>query len=136
MDLSGINWLAVLASGFASWIIGAIWYSPPLFGETWKKELGFTTEYLQSGNMLKIFGSSLVMMLIMAFGMAMFFQGGEEVNWQSGMMYGAMTGIFFVGTSIAINYLYQRRSFKLWLIDGLYQIIMLTVMGLIIGAWH
>jgi len=34
-----------------------------------------------------------------------------------------------------VNYLYQRRSFKLWAIDAGYQIVFLSVMGLILGAW-
>ena len=136
MDISALNWWAVIVAGVAAWVIGAVWYAGPLFGKAWQKELGFTTEYLQEANMAKVFGSSLVLMILMAFGMAMFFGPETEMTWQEGATYGAMTGIFFVATSIGINYLYQRRSFKLWMIDALYQIIFLTVQGTIIGAWR
>lgn len=136
MDISAINWLAVLVGGVGAWLIGALWYSNPIFGKAWQKELGFTDEYIKQANMAVIFGGSLVMMILMSFGMAMFFQGSEELSAQTGAMYGAMTGIFFVATSAAINYLYQRRSFKLWLIDATYQVIFLTGIGALHGTWH
>jgi hypothetical protein len=44
--------------------------------------------------------------------------------------------VLFVGMSIGIYYLYQRRSFKLWLIDAGYQILFLGLQGAILGVWH
>jgi len=34
-----------------------------------------------------------------------------------------------------INYLYQRRSVILWLIDGFYIVFGLGIAGIILGAW-
>ena len=137
MDLSNINYLAVLVAAIGSFALGALWYSPILFGKAWQKQLGYTDEYLQSGSMGKIFGTSFLLMLIMAWGMGMLLQGhGEnQIDWLSGLIHGLVVGIAFAGTSIGINYLYQRKSFKLWAIDAFYQIIFLTIMGMILGAW-
>jgi anti-sigma-K factor RskA len=41
-----------------------------------------------------------------------------------------------VATSAGINYLYQQKSLKLWLIDAGYQVIFLGIFGAIMGAWH
>jgi hypothetical protein len=41
MDFTNINILSVLVAGVASWLIGALWYSPLLFSKRWQKELGF-----------------------------------------------------------------------------------------------
>lgn len=138
MDLASINFLAVAVAAIASFALGALWYSPVLFGKAWQKELGFTDEYLQSGNMAKIFGSSFVMMLIMSFGLAYLLPNLADgaLSAMSGLHYGLIIGLFFVGTSIAINLLYQRKSLKLWAIDAFYQIIFLGIMGLILGAWQ
>lgn len=133
--LSDINFLAVIVAGVAAFALGAAWYSKALFGKGWQKDLGFTDEYLQQGNMAVTFGLSLVAMIIMAFGMA-WIMGGTATDGVSGLMGGLMIGVFFVGTSIAINYLYQRRSLRLWAIDALYQILFLGLMGFIIGAWQ
>ena len=138
MDFSNINYLAVGVAAVAAFGLGALWYSPLLFGKRWQSNLGFTDEYLQQGNMGKTFGLSFVMMCIMALGMAILLTGHGEnsIDWVSGAYHGLTVGIMFVGTSIAINYLYQRRPLSLWAIDAVYQIAFLTLMGIIIGAWQ
>jgi hypothetical protein len=138
MDLSNINYLAVIVAALVSFGLGSLWYSA-LFGKSWQKELGFTEEYLKEGNMGKIFGSSFILMVIMAFGMAIMVQGhagDQEINWLQGMYHGLYVGFFFVGTTMGINLLYQRRSLKLWAIDAFYQVLCLSIMGAILGAWH
>ncbi len=138
MDFSSINYFAVLVAAVASFLLGFVWYSL-LFGKAWQAELGFSDEYIKEGNMGKIFGSSFVLMIIMALGMAMLVQGhGEarEIGWLQGLYHGLYVGLFFVGTSMGINMLYQRQSFKLWTIDAAYQIAFLAMMGAILGAWQ
>lgn len=138
MDLSSINFLAVIGAALASFILGAIWYSTPIFGKIWQKELGFTDEYLKQGNMGVIFGISFIMMLLMALGLAIIFSfiGSENLCWLKGLLWGLLFGALFAGTSSAINYLYQRRSFKLWAIDAFYQILMAGIMGIVLASWN
>ncbi|ANQ48012.1 DUF1761 domain-containing protein [Flammeovirga sp. MY04] len=136
MNFENINFLAVFVAAIAAFILGAIWYSA-IFGKAWQKELGFTDEYLQKANMPLVFGSSFVLMLITSFGLAMFnAHSGQSLDATLGAFHGLMVGLMFVGTSMGINYLYQRRSIKLWLIDAGYQILFLTIEGAIIGAWQ
>lgn len=137
MDFSNINFLAVAVAAVVAFALGSLWYSPALFGKAWQKEVGLSEEDIKGANMGKIFGSSFLLMLVMALGMGFLVQGhGDyEINWLSGMMHGVYVGIFFVGTSMAINMLYQQKTFKLWLIDAMYQIVFLAIMGAIIGAW-
>ncbi|HNR08159.1 MAG TPA: DUF1761 domain-containing protein [Saprospiraceae bacterium] len=136
MESNGMNWLAVLVAGIAAWALGALWYSPVLFGKAWQKESGLTEENLKNANMPLIFGTSAVMMIIMSAGLAMFFQGDAAMNAMKGLQMGLVTGLVFVATSTAINYLYQRKSFKLWLIDAAYQVLLLALAGAIVGAWR
>ncbi|MCX6267899.1 MAG: DUF1761 domain-containing protein [Bacteroidetes bacterium] len=138
MEISNVNFIALAIAAIASFGLGAAWYSPFLFGKSWQKELGFTDEYLKKGNMLAIFGSSLLLIFLMDFGLAIILQGhaGREVNALSGSLYGLLIGVFFVATSIAINVLYQRKSFKLWAIDAGYQVLYLAMTGAILGNWR
>ncbi|MCR9063853.1 MAG: DUF1761 domain-containing protein [Cytophagales bacterium] len=137
MDFSNINFLAVLVGGVLAFAFGALWYSPVLFSKAWQKEVGLTEADLAGANMAQIFGTSLVLMLVMSFGMAIMLRGHDdgEITWQTGLMHGLYVGLMFIATSIGINILYQRRSFKLFFIDAGYQIIMVMIMGAIIGAW-
>ncbi len=137
MDFSNINFLAVLVGGVLAFAFGALWYSPVLFSKAWQKEVGLTEADLAGANMAQIFGTSLVLMLVMSLGMAIMLRGHDdgEITWQTGLMHGLYVGLMFIATSIGINILYQRRSFKLFFIDAGYQIIMVMIMGAIIGAW-
>jgi hypothetical protein len=37
---------------------------------------------------------------------------------------------------MGINYLYQRRTIVLWLIDGVYITLGLSIAGMILGGWR
>jgi hypothetical protein len=52
------------------------------------------------------------------------------------MMAGALAGIGWVATAIGVNYLFERKSFRLFLINAGYMAVSLTIMGAILGAWH
>lgn len=134
MDFPEINYWAVLISALATFVIGSVWYSPLLFAKAWMKELGFTKEGMSNGNMAKIFGISFLLMLIIAFNLAAFI--GPESDMQFGFTAGALAGIGWVATAMGVNYLYERKSFRFWLINAGYMAVSFTIMGGIIGAWH
>ena len=138
MEFGQINLLATAVAAIASFALGAIWYSPLLFSKTWQHEVKLSEEDLKNSNMFKIFGTTLVLCFVMAIGLAFLIQGHitTEFNWHTGLHIGALVGAFFVVTSMGINYLYQRKSFKLWAIDAGYQFLFLCMMGAILGAWH
>jgi len=50
LDFGGLNWLAILAAGFASFALGGIWYGP-LLGQAWMKAVGKTADQLQPSPM-------------------------------------------------------------------------------------
>jgi len=138
MELSNINFLAVAVAAIASFALGAIWYSPLLFSKAWQNSLDLTEEHMKTGNMAVIFGSSFILMLLMNLGLAVILQGhaGADMTALSGALYGFLIGVFFIGTSIGINLLYQRKSITLWAIDTGYQVLFLTIAGAILGAWR
>ena len=67
-----INFLAVIAASFTTLLVGFVYYHPKVFGTIWMKETGLTEEELKKGNMLKIFGLTLIFSFLIAFMMQMF----------------------------------------------------------------
>lgn len=59
------NFLFFFLAALVPMIVGFVWYGP-LFGNAWMKEMGFTKESLQGGNMALIFGLSYVFSLFIA----------------------------------------------------------------------
>jgi hypothetical protein len=133
-----INVWAVLVSTVAFWALGALWYSPVLFSKRWQKEVGFKEEDINRTNMVMVFGLSFLIMLFMVWALNFVINShkAENVSLAMGLFYGTFIGLFFSMLTMGINYLYQRRSFVLWLIDGFYIIIGLGIAGMILGAWR
>lgn len=134
MDSSHVNWLAVLSAGISAFILGGIWYSPALFGKAWMKENNFTVEFVQKGNKAKIFGWSIVLALIMSVNLAMFLNDAKT-NFTWGLTAGFLAGLW-VFCGIAITGLFEQKSARYIFINGGYQLVALTLMGGIIGAWR
>jgi hypothetical protein len=61
---------------------------------------------------------------------------GVDAGFGFGLFAGAAAGIGWVAMGIGVIYLYEGKSFRLWLINAGYQALMLTIMGGIIGAWQ
>lgn len=133
MDLSKLNWLAVLAAAASMFMLGGAWYSPALFGKAWQRECGLTDAQLQSRSMGAVFGTSFLLALIMAFNLAAFLQGPPDIAW--GIAAGALAGIGWVAMAMGVTYLFEARSLRLFLIDAGYHAFAFMLMGAILGAW-
>jgi hypothetical protein len=126
--------LSIILGGVGAWLLGALWYSPVMFSKIWQKEIGLSDESIKNANMAVIFGLSLLCMIGMSFGLSFVIVAHPDITWTHGFFHGSMTGLWFCAMSIGINYLYGRKSIKLFLIDAVYQILMLGVSGAIMAA--
>jgi hypothetical protein len=61
---------------------------------------------------------------------------GSTGSLQDGLFAGFMAGFTYVATAFGIAYLFEFRSLKLWAINAGYQVVVFSVMGAILGAWH
>ncbi|MEZ5514421.1 MAG: DUF1761 domain-containing protein [Steroidobacteraceae bacterium] len=132
--MEGINWWAAVAAGVASWVVGALWYSALLFGKAWQREVGLDDAQVAAGNMTVILGGSLILSVVAAMVFAMFLGAKPAFGFATGAGFAA--GVFWVAASFGINYLFARRSLKLWFIDGGYHATQFTVIGAVLGLWH
>jgi len=127
-----INWLAVIAAALSSFPLGFLWYGP-LFGKAWQQEVGISDEKAKSGNPAIIFGGAFVLALIQASTFAMFL--GDTPN-PAAALYGLCAGLAWVGAAFGVQYLFERKSVTLFLINAGYNTVAFTLIGAIIGAWR
>lgn len=127
-----VSWLAIVAATIATFVVGGVWYSPLLFAKAWQREAGVSDEQLQGRNMALVFGGAFALMFVAATVFA-FFLGPNH-----GIAFGAATGLAaglgWVASALGVVYLFERRSLKLWLINGGYDVVAFTVIGTVIGA--
>ena len=144
MNMSTINWLAILVAGISAFVVGGVWYSPTLFGNAWMKDNNLTIETIKKGNKAKIFGWAFILTLIAAANLGMFLADSPaectgNCAHKTDMAWGAMAGFLagiWVFCFVAIHGLFEHRSWRLILINGGYAIAALTLMGAIIGLWR
>ena len=162
MDFQQIA-ISSLVAAFSTFLTGFIWYHPKVFGTIWMREEGLTEEQINSGNPLKIYGSTLLLAFLLgfcvlstlvihqfgAFGMIdgniatakptyaafMADYGMAFRSFKHGALHGFISGLLFVLPIIAINGLFEHKSWKYIIIHGGYWIVTLTIMGAIICGW-
>jgi hypothetical protein len=157
-----INFLALFVAALSTLIIGFVWCDPKVFGTIWMKESGLTEENLKGGNMLLLFGTSLLYAFFISFSLQMLtihqfgalgMVGGDpsiaKISYEAfmadyglafrtfkhGTLHGFMAGVFLALPIIGTNALYERRSFKYTLVTGGFWILCFTIMGGIICGW-
>jgi len=134
MNMSLINWPAVIIAALSAFAVGGLWYSKPLFGSAWMTDSGLTMEQVQKGNKGKIFGFTAVFSLLMAVNLAMFLADAKtNVSW--GTTAGFLAGIWTF-SAIAIHSLFEQKNWRLIFINGGYSVVSLTLMGAILGWWR
>lgn len=129
-----LNWLSIIVAAVSAFALGALWYSPLLFATRWMKETGITEESVKNSNMLMIFGLSFLLSFIASFFLALFI--GADAGGFFGAFAGFMAGLGWVFTFMGITYLFERRTLAHFLINSLYSVASLTLMGFIIGVWQ
>ncbi|MDQ3141814.1 MAG: DUF1761 domain-containing protein [Bacteroidota bacterium] len=129
-----MNWLAIIVATIASFGMGSLWYGP-LFGKSWMKELNFTETDIKNTNMGKVFGTTFALTFVYCCILALTMMISERSGMADGFKHGVLISLGFVVTTFGINYLYSKKTFKLFLIDVGYYIVISCLMGAIIGAW-
>ncbi|MCB1559673.1 MAG: DUF1761 domain-containing protein [Xanthomonadales bacterium] len=127
------NIWAVLIAAVSGFVLGGLWYSPALFGKVWQRESGVTDEQMKNANMGLIFGLTFVLCLVASFVFAMFL--GPRPPLALGLGAGFSAGLCWVSASFGINYLFERKSLKLFLVNAGYHTLQFTLIGLILALW-
>jgi hypothetical protein len=133
LDLFDLQPWAILAAAVAGMLIGAVWYSPLLFGNAWMNALGKTTDEL--GPQGAAIAGSIVSCLLSALGLAVFtgWFGIETAG--GGAMLGGFAGLTLVATAMLSDSLYSGSGWRLYFIQTGYRVTGLVVMGALLGGW-
>jgi hypothetical protein len=129
-----INIWAVLAAGLSSMILGALWYSPVLFGKAWSAASGVTEAQAKSANLGRIMGTAFVLAVLGAAVFAAFLGPAPAPLFATAA--GLSAGLCWVAGSFGINYSFEQRPLRLFLINGGYHTLQYTLIGLVLGLWH
>lgn len=133
-----LNYWAVLAAAAASYVLGALWYSPLLFGKTWMHLMGFSHEHMEHQKKDAVRGYILgfVTAFVMAFILAHVVFFTKAMDWKSGLETGFWMWLGFVATVQLGGFLWEGKKFSLYLLNTSYNLVSLLLMGVILAMWQ
>ena len=136
--ITHLNYVHVLVVTIAGFLLGWLWHGP-LFGKAWMAEMKITEEMAQAitgkdmaGKMIRGF----VLTLLSTFGLAALIAAHGSPNWKHGAAFGAFIGVFGPALRLMNGAGWEGKSLKLQLINAGHEIVLYTVQGAILGAWH
>ena len=130
--------LPVLLSAIAVFVLGALWYSPFLFGRAWVRAHGYTEEKISQmrASAGRAYAVSFVCYVVMAVAMSILIGRMDVRMTVGGVKLGAVLGIGFAATLSLTANMFSEKRLSAWLIDAGYQIAYLILMGVILVAWR
>ena len=136
-SLATLNWVAVAVATVALYLLGGLWYSPALFGPSWRAGIGFDSlDGWRPGKVLYLaplagcFLVTLATALLVTFADAHSATDGVALGLIVGLGYGAaIAGVDATAPS-------HPRPGTVALIVGTYWTVGLTMVAVILSAWR
>jgi hypothetical protein len=136
MQPMALNYWAVLVAGIAFWILGAIWYARPAFGNSWMRLIGKTEEQIKAEYSPMKLVWALLASLVQAYGIARMMSYTMAGSWGDGLLVGVLLGTCLILPAMGISDIMEGRPAKLTWINVLYVIVGYVIIGLILGFWR
>jgi hypothetical protein len=130
--MTEMNIYSVLAATFASFIFGALWYSPMLFMKRWSAASGIdpTQKVERPG---EVYGSTFLFTLISATAFELIM--GPQPDLITPIIIALLIGVGITSTSLGINYQFAQRTYTHWLIDSGFHVGRFLIIAIILALW-
>jgi Protein of unknown function (DUF1761) len=135
-----INWLAVIASVAAAFLVGLVWFSPPVFGGYWARQVSrytaipertITRDASRTSALARWLGSIVVTAVVMA--TAVEAVGADSAA--EGVALGVVLVLGFGATFASWPSIFARMPWEWWLVNTSAFLLMQVAMGVILTAW-
>ena len=130
--ITNISWAADFSATIVAMIIGYIWYHPVLLGGVWKRIANIDTSLFSSTKSLHLFLATFPITFIIAANIAAFCKHMTYTDPTRAFLIGYDLGLV-ICLFLAIIYLYEQRSLKLYIMHAGYTITAMSAMGFVIG---
>ena len=129
------NIWAVLVCFVAFMAIGALWYSPVLFGNYWLKFIGKKKEEIEKENGNRSMMSGMIPALVSTIMLAITLGMVNAATLIDALMIGSIASIGFIGMSAWNLVLFEGKSFMLAVVNVGYSFASMNVAAIILTFW-
>lgn len=132
--LASLNWLSIIIATVVYFVLGALWYSPVLFGKIWMRLRNLTEEDIGNPNPI-IYLYSFILQFIGVVSLALFITALGVNTAGNGALIGFGAGAGFVFTLAGATGIFTDVPMKLHFLDNGYHVVGLVLAGLVLGWW-
>jgi Na+/H+ antiporter NhaA len=135
--LNEVNWLAIVVGAVAWWILGAIWYAPPLFGNAWMRAAGIEISQEQRPS-VATYLVPLLAYFVATIAAAILARATGSTTFGDGIVLGLVLGVGFGLTLYWVESTFgQRPRPATWFaITATYQFLGILIATVIVTVWR
>jgi hypothetical protein len=137
---ANVNILAVIVAAVATFILGAVWYSPILFARQWTQAHGYTpdkVEEIRKRGVTRAYAVSVLCYFVTAYVFALLLGSyPQPTSLAQGLWLGFLTWLGFAATIGLVANMFSEKPIAVWVIDAGYQLAYLLLMGVILSVWR
>lgn len=135
--LGQLDWLAVIVGAAIYFAIGAVWFTPMLFGRPWQRSIGWDPSREQETSPA-VYAVPALFSLVAATATAMLAAATGSDDWTDGVMLGLVVGIGYALTIVASDAVFDPHKPQRWLwfaITGGYHVLGLVIVAVLVSVW-
>lgn len=132
--ISSLNWLSIIVATVVYFILGALWYSPVLFGNIWMELRNLDKDTMEQPNPI-IYLYSFILQFIGVISLAIFISALGVDSAGNGALIGFGAGAGFVFSLAGTTGIFTDIPMKLHFLDNGYHVAGLIIAGFILGVW-
>lgn len=138
MFATEINYLAMIVAGVVSYAIGALWYSPVMFGKEWSKLIGLSEKNAKAAKdrMTQVYAIGFVAALVGAFVLARLLVWTRASDLVSALKIGGWIWLGFILVWMLNGWLYEQKPLKLLVINAGYALVAILASCAILILWR
>jgi hypothetical protein len=138
LDFGTINWLAVIVGTLIYFVLGALWYSPPLFARPWQAAIGWDESRPEPQTNPMTYVVPLLLYLVAGVAMAILAAATATDTLAEGITLGLLTGLGFALPMVGVEATFdpnKPKPLQWFLITVAYHLIGFLVLAVVIAIW-
>lgn len=136
LDLTGINYWAVLVVWVLYMAVGAWWYSKAGFAKQWTKHTGIDILKIPTKQANNIITSVALSALVQAFALAVILNSLDVTTATNGLLVGLLVWLGFTAATTVGVTLYSKRNWKFLWLNSSYFLVVMAVGSVVFTVWQ
>jgi len=140
IDLSAVNWLAVIVATLIYFALGAVWFAPATpIGRAWVAASGYEspTTGMSSSNVFYVVPVAGALVAVLATALLAAATGTDTAA--EGVVLGLVVGIGYAAAILLTTAAFEFAKPRRWIwgvIDASYHVVGLLIAGVVIAVWR